>query len=194
MNVVAVRRWWQRPTAPLLVIAAVKLAIHLATNGLYGFHTDELYYIISGQHPALGYVDYPPVTPMLAWLNTSIFGISPWTLRLFPALSGAAVVFLTGMCAREMGGGRGVSILASVVALMTPLLLGTWLFQTVEFDLLTWVLQSTCCCASCAPAIGGSSSCSVSTSVSGSRPRRPFWGYVPAPGWRCSCRGICACS
>jgi hypothetical protein len=139
VNVVAVRRWWQRPTAPLLVIAAVKLAIHLATNGLYGFHTDELYYIISGQHPALGYVDYPPVTPMLAWLNTSIFGISPWTLRLFPALSGAAVVFLTGMCAREMGGGRGVSILASVVALMTPLLLGTWMFQTVEFDLLTWV-------------------------------------------------------
>jgi hypothetical protein len=27
-----------------------------------------------------------------------------------------------------------------VVALMTPLLLGTWLFQTVEFDLLTWAI------------------------------------------------------
>lgn len=136
----AVRRWWRRPTAPLLVIAAVQLAIHLATNGVYGFHTDELYYIVSGQHPALGYVDYPPVTPMLASLDTSLFGISPWTLRLFPALTGAVVVFVTGMCARELGGGRRVSIFASVVALLSPLLLATWLFQTVEFDLLLWVI------------------------------------------------------
>ncbi|MEO8745693.1 MAG: glycosyltransferase family 39 protein [Candidatus Dormiibacterota bacterium] len=141
MNVVAgVRRWWERPAAPLLAVAAVVLAIHLATNGMYGLHTDELYYIVSGQHPAFGYVDYPPVTPMLARIDTSIFGISSWTLRLFPAITGAVVVFLTGMCAREMGGGRRASILASVVALMTPLLLGTWLFQTVEFDLLTWVI------------------------------------------------------
>ncbi|MGH3493697.1 MAG: glycosyltransferase family 39 protein, partial [Sciscionella sp.] len=132
--------WWQRPSVPLLVIAGLMLAIHLATNGNYGFHTDELYYIISGQHPAFGYVDYPPVTPLLARLNTSIFGISPWTLRLFPALAAAAVVFLAGVCVREMGGGRRAAILASVVALMTPLLLGTWLFQTVGFDLLTWMI------------------------------------------------------
>ena len=123
------RRWWQRATAPLLVVAAVQLAIHLATDGVYGFHTDELYYILSGQHPALGYVDYPSVTPILAWLDTSIFGISPWTLRLFPAIAGAVVVFLTGMCAKEMEGGRGASILAAVVALMCPLLIGTCCFR-----------------------------------------------------------------
>ena len=140
MNVGAIRSWWQRPSAPLLVIAAVMLAIHLVTNGLYGFHTDELYYILCGQHLALGYVDFPPVTPMLAWLNTIFFGMSLWTLRLFPALAGAVVVFLTGMCAREMGGGRWASILASVVGLMCPLLLGTRLFQSVEFDLLTWTI------------------------------------------------------
>jgi Dolichyl-phosphate-mannose-protein mannosyltransferase len=141
MNVAAVRRWWDRPTAPLLVIAAVKFVIHLATNGVYGFQRDEMYYVISGQHPALGYVDYPPVTPMLAWLNTSIFGISPWTFRLFPALAGALVVFLAGMCAREIGAGRGIAILASLVTLMSPLLLGAnWLFQTVTFDQLTWLI------------------------------------------------------
>lgn len=126
--------------APLLAIAALQCAIHLVTNGAYGFHTDELYYIISGQHPAFGYVDYPPVTPLLAWLNTSIFGISPWTLRLFSALASAVVVFLTALCARELGGSRGVAILASVVALLCPLLLGTWLFQTVAFDQLTWMI------------------------------------------------------
>lgn len=141
MTVAAVRCWWQRPAAPLLVVAAVKFAIHLATNGVYGFQRDEMYYVISGQHPALGYVDYPPVTPLLARLNTSIFGISPWTLRLFPALAGAVVVFLAGMCAREMGAGRGITILTSLVTLMNPLLLGAnWLFQTVTFDQLTWLI------------------------------------------------------
>lgn len=119
----------------------MKFLIHLATNGVYGFQRDEMYYILSGQHPALGYVDYPPVTPMLAWLNTSIFGISPWTFRLFPALAGALLVFLAGLCAREMGAGRGIAILASLVTLMSPLLVGAnWLFQTVTFDQLTWLI------------------------------------------------------
>jgi 4-amino-4-deoxy-L-arabinose transferase-like glycosyltransferase len=140
VNVASVRSWWHHPTSPLLVVAAVSLSIHLATNGLYGFHTDELYYIESGRHPALGYVDYPPVTPMLAWLNTSIFGVHPWTLRLFPAVATALVVFLAGLCAREMGGGRWPSILSSTVTFLSPLLLGTWLFQTVTFDQLTWMI------------------------------------------------------
>jgi hypothetical protein len=72
VTVAAVRRWWRRPTAPLIALATVKLVVHLATNGIYGFQRDEMYYVISGQHPALGYVDYPPVTPMLARINTSV--------------------------------------------------------------------------------------------------------------------------
>jgi hypothetical protein len=137
----AVSRWWRRPTAPLLALATVKLAVHLATNGIYGFQRDEMYYIISGQHPALGYVDYPPLTPMLARINTSIFGISPWSLRLFPAIVGALLVLLTGLCAREMGAGRRAATLAALLALLSPLLLGAnWLFQTVTFDQLTWLI------------------------------------------------------
>jgi 4-amino-4-deoxy-L-arabinose transferase-like glycosyltransferase len=141
VSLASIRRWWRRPTAPLLAVATVKLAVHLATNGIYGFQRDEMYYIISGQHPALGYVDYPPLAPMLARINTSLFGISPWTLRLFPALVGAMLVLLTGLCAREMGGGRVTTTIAGLLALLSPLLLGAnWLFQTVTFDLLTWLI------------------------------------------------------
>jgi 4-amino-4-deoxy-L-arabinose transferase-like glycosyltransferase len=139
LSSVSVRSWWLRPAAPVLVISGIQLALHLSLNGAYGLHTDELYYVISGRHPALGYVDYPPVTPLLARLDTTLFGISPWTLRLFPAITGAAMVFLTGLCARELGGGRGAAVLASVVALLSPYLLATWLFQTVEFDEVLWL-------------------------------------------------------
>ena len=50
-------------------LALATLALHLATNGLYDFHRDSLYYLYSACHPAWGYVDYPPVTPTIAWLG-----------------------------------------------------------------------------------------------------------------------------
>jgi predicted membrane-bound mannosyltransferase len=141
VNLAALRRWWRGQTGPLVLLAGVKLAIHLATNGVYGFQRDELYYILSGQHPAFGYVDYPPVTPMLARLDTTLFGTSPWTLRILTAIVGVLLVLLTGLCAREMGGGRSIQALAAFVALVCPLLLGAnWLFQTVTFDQLTWLI------------------------------------------------------
>ena len=78
---------------PLFVGApTVVMALHLITNGTLGFHTDELYYIDSGNHPALGYVDFPPIVPLLARLETDLLGTTPWTLRLLPTLMGGVLV------------------------------------------------------------------------------------------------------
>src|SRR5579859_2529116 len=108
------RAWWLKPVAPLILVGVVKLGMQLALNGAYGLHTDELYYILSGQHPAFGYVDFPPVTPMLARLDTAVFGISPWALRLLPAITGAGMVILAGLCALELGASRQAAIFAAV--------------------------------------------------------------------------------
>ncbi|HYM16802.1 MAG TPA: glycosyltransferase family 39 protein [Dehalococcoidia bacterium] len=133
--------WLAGDNAPLILLAVVKLALHLATNGLYGYHRDELYYLASGKHLAFGFVDFPPVTPLLARLDVLVLGQSPWALRLLPALAGAAIVVLAGLVARELGGGRSAQILASIAALACPLLLATnWLFQTVSFDQLAWMV------------------------------------------------------
>src|SRR5215207_5741975 len=95
----------QERSATVIVVglALVTLAIHMATNANYGYHGDELYYIASGNHPAFGYVDYPPLVPLLAHLETSALGTSPWALRLLPALVGAAIVLLAGWerCSRS---------------------------------------------------------------------------------------------
>jgi hypothetical protein len=54
------------------VIAAAQLAILLATSTRYGYHRDEMYFIVAGSHPAFGYPDQPPLVPLLSWAMHSL--------------------------------------------------------------------------------------------------------------------------
>jgi hypothetical protein len=132
-----------RPAAVLLFggAASAIIALHLATNGTLGFHTDELYYLACGRHPAPGYVDFPPVVPLLARLETGLLGVSPWTLRLLPSLLGGFLVALSGAYVRRLGGSLPLQGIALLTAIAAPYLLGTnWVFQTVTFDQVTWMV------------------------------------------------------
>jgi hypothetical protein len=125
--------------------AVVVLMVHLATNGNLGFHTDELYYIDCGRHPALGYVDFPPIVPLLAGLETDLLGATPWALRLLPTLLGAFMVVLSGAYVRRLGGSLRLQALALLIAVTAPYFLGAnWVYQTVTFDELTWMVTLYC--------------------------------------------------
>ena len=134
---------YRRPAAVLLygAAAACLIAVHLATNGVLGFHIDELYYLDSGRHPAFGYVDFPPIVPLLSRLETGLLGVTPWALRLLPALVGGVNAILCGAYVRKLGGSLRLQALALLLGITEPLLLGTWLFQTVVFDQLAWMLS-----------------------------------------------------
>lgn len=132
-----------RATAVVLFggAAAAVLALHLATNATLGFHTDELYYLDAGRHPAFGYVDFPPIVPLLARLETGLLGTSPWTLRLLPSLLGAFMVVLSGLYVRRLGGSLPLQALGLATAIAAPFFLGAnWVFQTVTFDQVAWTV------------------------------------------------------
>lgn len=136
-----------RIAAPLLFggAALVVLVAHLATNGTLGFHTDELYYIDCGRHPSLGYVDFPPIVPLLARLETNFLGATPWALRLLPTLLGAFMVVLSGAYVRRLGGSLRMQALALLIAITAPYFLGAnWVYQTVTFDEATWMVAFYC--------------------------------------------------
>ena len=117
------------------------VALHLATNGTLGFHTDELYYLDSGRHPAFGYVDFPPIVPLLARLETGLLGVSPWNLRLLPTLLGGFMVALSGLYVRKLGGSLLYQAIALLIAVTAAYFLGAnWVFQTVTFDECTWMV------------------------------------------------------
>lgn len=121
--------------------AAAVIALHLATNGILGFHTDELYYLDCGWHLALGYVDFPPLVPLLARLETGLLGISPWNLRVLPTLLGGFLVALSSAYVRRLGGSLRFQGIALLVAMAAPYFLGAnWVFQTVTFDEVTWMV------------------------------------------------------
>src|SRR5271155_1910112 len=110
----------QRSRLMLFALASCKLLIQLAWINHYGFFRDELYYMACGEHLAWGYVDQPPLIAFVAWLARHLFGSSMVSMRLFPVLTGAAVVWLTGILARELGGGRLAQFLAAAAILLAP--------------------------------------------------------------------------
>ncbi|MGH9342195.1 MAG: glycosyltransferase family 39 protein [Terriglobia bacterium] len=135
----------RHPTIAALLLfggaAVTVLVVHLATNGTLGFHTDELYYIDCGRHPAFGYVDFPPIVPLLARLETDLLGATPWDLRLLPTLLGAFMVALSGAYVRHLGGSLLLQALALLIAVTAPYFLGAnWVYQTVTFDEATWMV------------------------------------------------------
>jgi hypothetical protein len=127
--------------ALLTGLAAFKLFVHFAGISRYGFFRDELYYMACGEHLAWGYVDQPPFIAVVAWLAHHLFGYSLVSVRLFPVLAGAAVVGLTGLFARELGGGRLAQFLAAAAILFAPACLAFNSFLSMNaFEPLFWLL------------------------------------------------------
>ncbi len=121
--------------------AVALLLFHIAANRNYGFHGDELYFLVCGLHPAWGYVDHPPLVPMLARLATACFGITPFAFRIFPALSLALSCLLTGLLAWRLGAKRYGQLLALTAFVCAPIFLRLGAFLNIpSFELLFWLL------------------------------------------------------
>jgi hypothetical protein len=118
-------------------------AVLVAVSGRYGYHRDEFYYLASGLHPAFGYVDQPPLTPLVARAEYELFGDSAVALRLAPSLATGLTVLVTALIARELGGGVGARALAAGAVAVAAFPIGTGhMLSTSTFDLLAWAVLS----------------------------------------------------
>lgn len=89
---------------PSIALGMAGLVLHLIVNNRYGIFRDELYFIVCGQHPALGYVDQPPLIPLVAGASHALFRTTLLPLRLVPALAMSATVALGAELVRTLGG------------------------------------------------------------------------------------------
>jgi 4-amino-4-deoxy-L-arabinose transferase-like glycosyltransferase len=131
------RRSVPLPVLPVAAVVALKTALGAAVLGRYGWQRDELYYAVAARHLSFGYVDFPPVTALLAAGSRVAFGESLVALRALALAAGAVTIVVCSMIGRELGGGRRAQVLAAAVAALTPFVLAeNTLFQPVSFDLL----------------------------------------------------------
>jgi len=130
---------------PAIALAAACFLLHLAVNNRYSVFRDELYFIVCGQHPALGYVDQPPLIPLIAGAAHALFGTALLPLRLVPALAMSVTVALAVEFVRLLGGGRFGQWLSGLAVLLSPVLLADGLLLTTDaLQPLTWLVCSWC--------------------------------------------------
>jgi len=130
----------RRDAAVLGLIAAADLALHVALAGRYGYWIDELYFIACGEHLDWGYVDHPPLIAVVAALSRALFGDSLRGIRLASAVTGAALVFLTGWIARALGGKRTAQVTAALAVAIAPIYAGFAAVLTMNaYEPLFWM-------------------------------------------------------
>jgi hypothetical protein len=88
----------------------------MAVSARYGYVRDELYFLSAGRHLAFGYVDQPPLTPLLARLGAALTGNTLSGFRVLPALALGALVVMTAAMSGRLGAGRTGQVLAALAA------------------------------------------------------------------------------
>lgn len=122
---------------PVALVAAVSAAAHLAVATRFGWHHDEFYYVICGRHPAFGYVDQPPLAPLLARFADAAGGLLG--MRLLTIGVQAGCVVLTAVLAALFGGrGAAQTLAAAAVAACPVFVAASLLLGTTGLDQLVW--------------------------------------------------------
>lgn len=133
------------PLARAHVVGAMAaLAAVLALfSSLYGYHRDELYFRMLA--PAWGYIDQPPLTPLLAEVAVSLFGDSVVALRVVPLLCAVVSLPLLALITREVGGSRLAQALTvwGMAGATLTLQFGHVLL-TASLDLVVWPAALLC--------------------------------------------------
>ena len=125
----------------LLAIAGAVALFHILTNNRYGFHRDELQFLADARHLDWGFVEFPPLTPFVERVSLSLFGVSLVGLRLFSVIAQAALIFVAGLTARELGGGRLAQVATALAVAFSPVpVFEATEFQYTSFAILWWVL------------------------------------------------------
>src|SRR6185437_13747904 len=94
------------PWRGIAIIAVAAFAVEMAVSARYGYVRDELYFLSAGRHLAFGYVDQPPLTPLLARAAAVLGGNTVVGLRVVP----------TAVMSRMLGAGRTGQLLAALAA------------------------------------------------------------------------------
>jgi len=127
-------------TIAVLLLATAKFALHMIYNSGYDFFRDEFDYLSCSEHLDWGFVDHPPLIPVLVKISRVLFGDSLRAVRLVPALASSLIVIQAAALARLMGGGAFARILTAVCVAGAPIYLSDGSLMTTNcLEPLLWM-------------------------------------------------------
>ncbi len=127
----------------LAVLSALPLLLYVAStlNANYGYFIDEFYYIACAKRLAFGYVDHPPLAPLILATTLPLVGDSLLGIRLAAFLAASATVWVTGLIGWQLGGRRFATVLAGLTVGFAPVSLAmSGFFSMNAFEPLLWSL------------------------------------------------------
>lgn len=117
------------------------MTLHLIADSNSGFQGDELLHIETGRHLAFGYMEFPPLIGLLAFIQNLFGSNSVFVHHIFSHLASLLIIIYVAKITIELGGKNKAIILVLLAIIIAPSFgRSQQLFQPVVFSQLFWVL------------------------------------------------------
>lgn len=124
----------------ILGFCIFNLVLHLIADFNSGFQGDELLHIATGNYPAWGYMEFPPMIGWLAFIQNSFHSNSVFVHHIFCHIASTLILVLMALITIALGGkSRAVFIVLLCVTIIPAR--ATQLFQPVVFTIFFWLLS-----------------------------------------------------
>ncbi len=125
----------------IIIFCIVKLTLHLIADYHSGFQGDELLHIQTGHHLAFGYMEFPPMIGLLAFIQNLFHSHSVFVYHIFPHIAMLLIIIYVGKITTELGGKSIAVFIALSCLLVAPGFEDSQQsFGPVVFSQLFWVL------------------------------------------------------
>lgn len=126
----------------IFFFCAIKLTLHLFADYHTGFQGDELLHIETGNHLGFGYMEFPPLIGLLAYIQNIFQSYSVFVHHIFVHIASVIILIYTAKTTIELGGKTKAVFLVLLSILIAPGFgRSHQLFQPVVFSQLFWVLS-----------------------------------------------------
>lgn len=132
----------RKETILLIFLLVLKFSLpFLLSHPAFELHRDEYLYYEQGQHLDLGYLENPPLIGLLAALS-SLLGGSYFWIKFWPAIFGAATLWITVQMVKELGGRMYAQVVAALGIIFTAYLRIHFLFQPNFLEIFFWTVSA----------------------------------------------------
>ena len=120
----------------------IKLALHLIADMHSGFQGDELLHIETGNHLAFGFMEFPAMIGLLAFIQNLFQSESVFVNHIFAHISAVLILIIISNIVIQLGGKAKAVFLVLLCIIIAPAFgRSQQLFQPIVFSQLFWVLN-----------------------------------------------------